>query len=148
MDSLVPRDQSVSIWKSNVFAVCILIRNKFDIYIYIYIIYYGNINKDTITLKLFPPLLLYCDPQLLCTHTLFINSNCEHWGATCSQLRLALYHTDPSWPTPVQPLQSSCLFCLLGAHCVCVCLCVCVEYNTRKQVWASGTGMRWVSLSG
>ena len=58
------------------------------------IIHYGNINKDTITL-LVPPLLLYWNQQLLCTHALLISSKFGHWGATCSQLRLALYHPDP-----------------------------------------------------
>ena len=40
------------------------------------------------TFRYFPPLLLYCDPQLLCTHTLLISSNVDDVGATCTHLRL------------------------------------------------------------
>ena len=40
--------------------------------------------------QLFPPLLLYYDPQLLYTHTLLISSRFGHGGATSSQLRLVV----------------------------------------------------------
>ena len=62
------------------------------IYIYTHIIYYGNINKDTITLN-YSSLLLYCDPQLLHTHTLLISSRFGRGGATSSQLRLVIHYT-------------------------------------------------------
>ena len=45
--------------------------------------------------QLFPPLLLYCDLQLLYTRTSLISSNVGHWGTTSNQLRLALDHPDP-----------------------------------------------------
>ena len=34
--------------------------------------------------QLFPPFLLYCDPQLLCTHALLISSNFGHGGPKCN----------------------------------------------------------------
>ena len=46
------------------------------------IIYYGNINKDTISLIYSSS--LYCDPPLLHTHTLLISCRFCHGSATSS----------------------------------------------------------------
>ena len=84
-----------SMYMSHIFHVC----GIYDIYITydIYLLYnlLWEYKQGRYRSQLFPPLLLYWDQQLLCTHTLLISSIFGHWGATCSQMRLALYHPDP-----------------------------------------------------
>ena len=59
------------------------------------IIYYGNINKDTITLSYFLPYYYYIVTHSYCIPTLYLLVPALATGGTTrSQLRLALYHPD------------------------------------------------------
>ena len=49
----------------------------------------------TLSLSVISSFVIILGPTATVYLHLLISSNFGHWGATCSQLRLALYHPDP-----------------------------------------------------